>query len=276
MQVDQALRALAQLKEAAPPTTSARLGDVIKLVRQLQAENQALIQQLATYPLADFVPQTFDMMRVSMDLVRTQSEGLRAGKLGRVTTEQADCLKLIHEHASSAALLLETLDVIALLHMDALRVEPLVFSALDLLAAAWQQHFDDAELREHTITVYADDPMPSVKGDFRQMLTILSDLLDNSIRYTPFGGMIRVSAETLGTHVLYSVADNGIGLTPEEMVLMGQPFWRSLRQPLVRQHPGTGLRIYLAQQLLQLHNSELLFSGEPGMGSTFSFALPLG
>ncbi|MEO8396703.1 MAG: sensor histidine kinase [Chloroflexota bacterium] len=276
MQVDQALRALAQLKEAAPPTTSARLGDVIKLVRQLQAENVALIQQLATYPLADFVPQAFDMMRVSMDLVSAQSEGLRGGKLGRVTTEQADCLQLIHEHSSSAGSLLETLDVIALLHMDALRVEPLVFSGLDLLAAAWQQHFDDSELREHHITVYADDPLPQVKGDYRQILTILSDLLDNAIRYTPFGGMIRMTAETLGTHVLFSVADNGIGLTPEEMVLMGQPFWRSLRQPLVRQHPGTGLRIYLAQQLLQLHGSELLFSGEPGMGSTFSFALPLG
>jgi len=276
MQVDQALRALAQLKEAAPPTTSARLGDVMKLVRQLQAENAALVQQLATYPLADFVPQAFDMMRVSMELVTTQSEGLRAGKLGRVTTEQADCLKLIHEHSTSAQTLLQTLDVIALLHMDALRVEPLVFSGLDLLAAAWQQHFEDAELREHVITVYADDPLPQVKGDYRQILTILSDLLDNAVRYTPFGGTIRITAETLGTHVLFSVADNGIGLTPEEMVLMGQPFWRSLRQPLVRQHPGTGLRIYLAQKLLELHQSELLFSGEPGMGSTFSFALPLG
>jgi signal transduction histidine kinase len=276
MQVDQALRALTRLKEAAPPTTSARLGDVMKLVRELQAENAALVQQLATYPLADFVPQAFDMMRVSMELVRGQSEGLRGGKLGRVTTEQADCLKLIQEHSASALTLLETLDVIALLHMDALRVEPLVFSGLDLLAATWQQHFEDAELREHTITVYADDPLPQVKGDYRQILTILSDLLDNAVRYTPFGGMIRITAETLGTHVLFSVADNGIGLTPEEMVLMGQPYWRSLRQPLVRQHPGSGLRIYLAQKLLELHHSELLFSGEPGMGSTFSFALPLG
>ena len=276
MQVDQALRALAQLKEAAPPTTSARLGDVIKLVRDLQAENVALAHQLATYPLADFVPQAFAMMRPSMELMRTQSEGLRAGKLGRVTTEQADCLQLIQEHAASTLALLESLDVIALLHMDALRVEPLVFSGLDLLVAAWQRHFEEAELREHTITVQADDPLPQIRGDYRQILTIMSDLLDNSIRYTPFGGMIRMTAETLGTHVLFSVADNGIGLTPQELVLMGQPFWRSLRQPLVRQHPGSGLRIYLAQQLLQLHDSELLFSGEPGMGSTFSFALPLG
>jgi len=275
MQVDKALRALAQLKEAAPPTTSARLAEVMKLVRDLQAENVALVQQLATYPLADFVPQAFDMMRLSMDLVSKQSEGLRAGKLGRVTTEQADGLQLIHEHSASALSLLETLDVIALLHMDALRIEPLVFSGLDLLAAAWQQHFEDSELREHHITVYADDPLPAVRGDFRQISTILSDLLDNAIRYTPFGGVIRMSAEMLGTHVLFSVADNGIGLTQDEMVLIGQPFWRALRQPLVRQHPGSGLRIYLAQKLLQLHGSELLFSGEPGMGSTFSFALPL-
>jgi signal transduction histidine kinase len=276
MQVDQALRALAQLQQAAPPTTSTRIGEVIKLMHQLQMENATLVQQLATYPLADFVPQAFAMMRPSMELVSTQAEGLRAGKLGRVTTEQADGLQLIHEHAASALSLLETLDVIALLHMDALRIEPLVFSGLDLLASVWQRHYSEAELREHHISIHADDPLPPVRGDYRQILTILSDLLDNSIRYTPFGGMIRMTAETLGTHVLFSVADNGIGLTPEEMVLMGQPFWRSLRQPLVRQHPGTGLRIYLAQKLLELHESELLFSGEPGMGSTFSFALPLG
>ena len=58
--------------------------------------------------------------------------------------------------------------------------------------------------------------------------------------------------------------------------MIGQPFWRALHQPLVRQHPGTGLRLYLAQQIFELHGSELLFSGEPSMGSTFSFTLPLG
>ena len=105
-------------------------------------------------------------MRVSMHLVRTQSEGLRAGKLGRVTTEQADCLQMINEHSVSAASLLETLDVIALLHMDALQVEPLVFSGLDLLAAAWQQHFEAAEHANITSPFTPTIHCLPLKGDF--------------------------------------------------------------------------------------------------------------
>jgi hypothetical protein len=121
MQVDQALRTLVQLKGAAPPTTAARLGDVIAVLRQLDEENAALrqideenaalYQQLveentalhdqviSTPPVAELMPQAFEVLKPSLHIVRAQSEALRAGKLGRITTEQADCLKLIHEHA---------------------------------------------------------------------------------------------------------------------------------------------------------------------------------
>ncbi|HVU14841.1 MAG TPA: sensor histidine kinase [Phototrophicaceae bacterium] len=278
MQVEQALRALAQLRSAAPPTTSARLGEVITLLQELNEENVALTQELAATPpsSADLIPHSLELMRTSMELVRGQSEALRAGKLGRVTTEQADCLKLVYEYASSAMGLLETLDDITLLRSGSLSLNSQVMSGLDLLAAAWQKHFEAAEAREHHLNIHADDPLPSVIGDHDLILSVVSDLLDNAIRYTPFSGTIRITAETLGTHVLFSIADNGIGLSAQDMEQIGQPFWRALYQPLVRQHPGAGLHLYRARQILELHESELLFSGEPGMGSTFSFTLGVG
>jgi len=316
MEVDQALRALSQLKDAAPPTTSARLGEVIALVRQLDADKSTLqakiaAQQVETGVLpkvqtgvlpqgetgllpqidsaapqiqtgvlpraaTDLLPQALDSLKPSMQLVRGQSEALRSGRLGRITTEQADCLKLIFEHAASALTLLDTLDEIALLRQGLLRIEPHVFSGLDLLAEAWQRRADDAEVRDHRIEIHADDPLPMVEGDYRHILTILVDLLDNAVRYTPYGGVIRITAEAIGSTVLFSVADNGIGMDTDDVEHVGQAFWRAMHQPLVRQHPGAGLRLYRAQQILALQGSELFFSGEPGMGSTFSFTLPVG
>lgn len=276
MQIDQALRALSQLKDAAPPTTSKRITEVMKAVSDLNAENTALSEQLAAHPIAHLVPQAFEILRPSMELVREQSAALRAGKLGRVTTEQADCLKLIYEHAASALTLVASLDEIGLMQQGVLAIQPTVFSGLDLLAEAWQMHVDAAELRDHQITVSADDPLPYVVGDYGYIVSILADMLENAVRYTPFGGVIRMTAESLGTHVLFSVADNGIGLNADDLLQVGQPFWRAMRQSLVRQHPGTGLRLCRAMRLLELHESELLFSGEPGMGSTFSFMLPVG
>jgi signal transduction histidine kinase len=54
---------------------------------------------------------------------------------------------------------------------------------------------------------------------------------------------------------------------------IGQPFWRGDYHPLVRQHNGTGLSLFLIKQMLALQGGEFIFSGEPDLGSTFSFTL---
>lgn len=260
MQVDQALRVLTQLQQAAPPTTAARLGDIIDLIRQF---NQNTYWQ-----------QAIETLKPSLVLVHSQADGLRAGRVGRISTEQADCLKLIYDHAASGLTMIEALEIMSVLRENALALESLVFSGVDLLADAWQHRYLEAELRDHHVNVHADAPLPPVRGDYQRILGIVIDLLDNAIRYTPYGGTIRLTAESVGSHVLFSVADNGIGLTSEDSEHVGQPFWRAVHQPLVRQYPGAGLRIHLARQILALHETELLFTGEPGMGSTFSFMLP--
>ncbi len=293
MEVDQALRALSQLKGAAPPTTSARLAEVITLVhaldrqagelsaqiRQLDQEKDNLNFQLESVTrdaTAVMLAQALETLRPSLLFVTEQAHSLREGRLGRLTTEQCDTLILMDDHAATALTLLETINEIASIQAGHYDLEPLLFSGLDLLAAAWQRCYRAAEQHEHQISVHADDPLPAVVGDYQHILTLLCDLLDNAIRYTPFGGVIRIMAESLGNQVLFSVADNGIGLSQEDHTRIGQPFWRALYQPLVRQSPGGGLRLYRAQQILAMHESQLFFSGEPGMGSTFSFTLPAG
>lgn len=317
MNADQALRALTQLRSAAPPTTSERIGDVITVIRQLEGEIDALRAQLNQTPPSaaglirqleeensalrdyedalrernetlqaqldsippgadDLLPQAFAALQPAMKHIRDQALSLRSGRLGQLTTEQKDCLQFIDAYAATSLTLVSTLDDIIRIRQGVLTLEPLLFSGLDLLAEAWQQLYREAEEHEHQISIHADDPLPAVVGDYRHVLTIMSDLLDNAIRYTPFGGTIRITAETLGTHVLFSIADNGIGLSPEDVKQVGTPFWRALHQPLVRQQPGSGLRLFRARHVLALHESELYFSGELGMGSTFSFALHTG
>ncbi len=280
MNVDQALHVLARLKTAAPPTTSARLDEVIGVVQTL-ANGQEQLTAAPTAVLAaadddrvEFMARVYEVLRPSLTFVRDQAQALRDGRLGQITTEQADSLNLIDDHSSTALALLDTVDIITQLRNGELKLDRTVFSSLDLLAEAWQRAYSAAEQHEHQISIHADDPLPAVIGDYDQILTILEDLLDNAIRYTPFGGAIRITAESLGDQVLFSIADNGIGLNHDDQAQIGQPFWRALHQPLVRQYAGGGLRLYRAQQILALHESTLFFSGEPGMGSTFSFTLP--
>ncbi|MEP7294410.1 MAG: HAMP domain-containing sensor histidine kinase [Chloroflexota bacterium] len=296
MQAEQALRALGQLKAAAPPATSARLGEIMTFLNQLEAENSALgrvepdntalrqlevenaalKQQLDAFAANSLMSQVPDTLRPSMKVVYGHAEALIQGKFGAITTEQVESVRLIKEHAASALTLLESLEAISKLRQGQLQLESREFSGLELLANVWKRHAADAEPREHQINIKADDPLPNVRGDYKHVQAILSDLVDNAIRYTPFGGIIRVTAETLGTHVLFTVSDNGIGLSDDDTTQIGKPFWRAARQPLVRQHPGTGLRLYIARQVLQMHGSDLILSGEPGVGSSFSFLLAAG
>jgi signal transduction histidine kinase len=215
-----------------------------------------------------------EVFKPSLILLRGQAESLCEGKLGRLSSNQLDALKLMLSNAENALALLDSFELLHQLRQHSLSVQLQDFKAEELLSAAQQVVQARANAHEHHIMLQADDTLPLVRADFERSLIILIDILDNAIRYMPNDGSVRVSADTLGTHVLITVADNGIGLTPEDCDQVGKPFWRAMRQPLVRHHPGSGLRLFLAKRILEVQGGELFFSGEPNLGSSFSFTLP--
>lgn len=257
-----------------------------RIIELSEEERQALADQLRTgwlpqlqndleLPDADMLlGRINEVFKPSLILLRGQAESLVEGKLGRLSSNQIDALKLMLSNAENALALLDSFELIQQLRHRTLNIQLQDFRAEELLAAAQQVVQARANAHEHHIMVQTDDTLPMVRADFERSLIILIDLLDNAIRYMPNDGSIRLSADTLGTHVLITVADNGIGLTPEDCEQVGKPFWRAMRQPLVRHHPGSGLRLFLAKRILELQGGELFFSGEPNLGSSFSFTLP--
>ena len=216
-----------------------------------------------------------DSLRPPLVAIRGRAELVQGGLLGQITPEQDTWLEAIQENTSRAFAVLDAVQEMIAIQTGKVRIEPVNFLSTDLLTEAWERTRDRAKQIGHTVTIQAPDLVPLARGDFYQSLIILTDLLDNAMRYTPPGGQIKLSVDNLGTHVLLSVADNGIGLKPEDLEHIGKPFWRGSHHKLVRAHAGTGLRLYLAKQILALQDGELIYTGEPGTGSTFSFTLPI-
>jgi signal transduction histidine kinase len=214
-----------------------------------------------------------DALRAPLVAVRGRAELLQAGLLGQITPDQAQWLHAIHDNTDRAFRLLDAVQYLIMLQRDEVRIDWSNFIASDLLREACHRMQQRADARGHHLIMQVPEPVPMARGDYYQSLIVLTDLLDNAVRYTPPGGQIRLSAESLGTHVLFTVADSGIGLRPEDLEYIGSPFWRGVHHPLVHQHAGTGLSLFLARQVLALQSGELIFSGELGMGSTFSFTL---
>ncbi|MBI1280881.1 MAG: hypothetical protein GC179_22345 [Anaerolineaceae bacterium] len=216
-----------------------------------------------------------DSLRPPLVAIRGRAELVQGGLLGQITPEQDNWLEAIQENTRRAFAVLDAVQEMIAIQTGKIRIEPVNFLSTDLLSEAWEHTRDQAKQHGHNITIQAPDIVPLAHGDFYQSLIILTNLLDNAIRYTPDGGQIKLSVDNLGTHVLLSVADNGIGLNPEDMEHIGKPFWRGSHHKLVRAHAGTGLHLYLAKQILALQDGELIFTGEIGTGSTFSFTLPI-
>jgi signal transduction histidine kinase len=109
--------------------------------------------------------------------------------------------------------------------------------------------------------------------DRRKLLQILLNLTSNAVKFTDHGE-IRIRCQTAPNKIELSVSDTGIGIKPEELPLLFQPF-SQIDGSLRKRHEGTGLGLYLSERLATLVGGELKVASAYGKGSTFTITLPL-
>jgi signal transduction histidine kinase len=121
-------------------------------------------------------------------------------------------------------------------------------------------HFDD---RVHGRVI--------VLADVMRLDIIISNLIDNAIKYSPDGGDIIVQLAIAGDLVFVSVRDFGIGIAASDLDRLFIRFSRIAPRPGV---PGTGLGLYLARELARLHGGDIIAVSKEGEGSEFTLSLP--
>jgi signal transduction histidine kinase len=113
-----------------------------------------------------------------------------------------------------------------------------------------------------------------VFGDRDRLLTVLTNLLENAIKYSPHGGRVRCLVSADGQLAKLSVIDTGVGIASEDLSRLFTRFER-LQNPQTTHVGGTGLGLYLSRELARQHGGEIEVDSEPGVGSTFTLVLPL-
>jgi len=112
-------------------------------------------------------------------------------------------------------------------------------------------------------------------GDVTRLRQVLVNLLSNAVKFTPEGGRIgvEVSGDTARRQVRFVVWDTGIGIAPEDMSRLFNPFVQ-LDSRLARQHSGTGLGLSLVHRLVDMHGGSVAVDSTVGEGTRFTVALP--
>ncbi len=116
-----------------------------------------------------------------------------------------------------------------------------------------------------------DESLPPVHADRHRVMQVLSNLIGNSLKFTPPGGRIKVRAEAKGDDVLLSVADTGPGIPKRHLEDIFSPYWQAKRTERL----GAGLGLPIAKGIVEAHGGTIWAESEPGRGTCFYFTLPV-
>jgi two-component system, OmpR family, phosphate regulon sensor histidine kinase PhoR len=110
-------------------------------------------------------------------------------------------------------------------------------------------------------------------GDREQLERAILNLISNAVKFSSFGGIVEIVTRTDGDDVAISVRDTGSGIPADEQALLFTRFFRASRS-LEQQVPGTGLGLYIVNQIIELHGGAVDVLSSPA-GSTFTMRIPI-
>jgi two-component system sensor histidine kinase KdpD len=128
-------------------------------------------------------------------------------------------------------------------------------------------------LANHNLEVRLPESLPPVPMDPARIREVLTQLLDNAVKYSPPGTPIVISSEISDRSLLTSVADHGAGIDSFEQALIFDKFYRGKDQRYGVQ--GTGMGLAICKAIVEAHGGALGVTSQVGSGSVFHFALPL-
>ena len=124
-------------------------------------------------------------------------------------------------------------------------------------------------------TLDVTEPLPDIIADRDGLLTVLTNLLENALKYTGDEKRITLRVRSTNSAVVFTIADNGVGLTRTERKQIFEPFFQA-DQKLTRAREGCGLGLAIVREIVTAHSGTIEVESEPGKGSSFTVTLPLG
>lgn len=157
------------------------------------------------------------------------------------------------------------------MHLSAAQIDP-----VDAVDGAVKLSRRRAADREVALIFDPDDDVSDITGDHRAIKQMTFNLITNSIKFTDPGGEIRVTVTEEGGWVAIRVKDNGIGISPEDLLRLAQPFEQvNSAEAKERNIRGTGLGLALTKSFAEMHGGRMVIESELGKGTQVSIFLPI-
>jgi PAS domain S-box-containing protein len=185
-------------------------------------------------------------------------------------TVRARCIDVIQRATGDMRRLIGDLLDAARIESGAFAVTPARIDTPAALLAIAEPFRLRMQSRDITFVREIPADLPPVHADRDRLNQLLSNLLDNALKFTPAGGRVRLSASATGTGIEIAVADSGPGIPADDLPHLFDRFWQA--DPTSR--AGAGLGLAICKGIVEAHGGKITAESTPGVGATFRLTLP--
>jgi signal transduction histidine kinase len=223
---------------------------------------------------SNFISNISHELRTPLTHLKGYLDILSDLSLGPLTPQQAEALKVLKRSEIRLERLIDDLIQFSLAARGELSLRLSSFSLEELVNQVLSQASVKAHTKDISIRSKIWNNLPDVEADQEKIGWILTQLLDNAIKFTPQGGQVGVKVLVEDKRVAVSVIDTGIGIPPDRITEIFEPF-HQLDGSITRRYAGTGLGLAMVRRILEAHGSSIEADSLPGKGTQFKFSLPL-
>ena len=221
----------------------------------------------------EFLGNVSHELKTPIFSIRGFAETLLDGALDDERVRQSFVEK-IQRNAERLGNLAEDLGEVARIEMGELKMTVEPFSLLRVTREVIESLEPLAQSKAVTLRYQIPEGLPPIVGDRERIRQVLTNLVDNALKYNNAGGHVEVVARLLpSSQIKVSVVDDGIGIAPEHIARLTERFFR-VDTSRSRSQGGTGLGLAIVKHILGAHDSQLMVESHPDGGSTFGFSLP--
>lgn len=218
-----------------------------------------------------FVSNVSHELRSPLASIKAMVETLENGALEE-RQAATEFVRRIHRDVDRMSDIVEDLLVLSRLESGQFALDLVPLDLRSLLEDVRRDFQSRAEAKEIALEASLPDNLPLVVGEREKLHQVLTNLLDNALKFTPARGAVILSATHQTNMVQISISDTGMGIAEEHHARIFERFYRVDNSRL---YPGTGLGLAIVKHIVQAHGGEVAVESHVGQGSTFSFTVPI-
>src|SRR3989344_5063668 len=210
-------------------------------------------------------------LRSPVTAIRGYTSMFEGGDFGDLSIQAQHAVGVIHEAVERLNTLVDDLLDVSRIEARRLRLSIEELDVVETVNAMCDALQAKAKSFSHTLTCTVEG-QHKMKADALRIKEVLTNLVDNAIKYTPAGGTISCTARVHKDAIEISVRDSGLGIPEEAKPHIFERFYRVPRKG--EQIEGTGLGLFITKHLIEAMGGSIGFESEVGKGTTFTFTIP--